>query len=424
MRLAVRTPFAGRQLLDFLALRVVAGIEAAGGRLVRADPRLPYGAGPVRLELDDAPGPAQTAFVTAAPAGRPPRHRGGGRAGPPSARRRLRPAGGRRRSSPATRPSDRWSRDAGLRVPGHVDGHEVAVRAVLGQQITVAGARTVRHARGGVRPAGRDRSRGSPISSRCRDPGRARPRGAPMPRSRGRALVGCPRPSPPARSRWTAAPTAPTYARAPGPARHRPVDRRLRGAASSRRPRRVPADRPRGASGPGRARSRPGDALPDSQPGVPGAPTGSCTYGPRSCRRPAAPPPPQHHKELTCGPSWTHPWVRCGSLPATARSPPIDFTPSRVAAGGGRARGDAGRRRTRCSSRPPAATGVLRAGPQGVRPSARAPGHRVPAAGVGRAPESATARPRRTARWPAASARPATGHERWGWPTAATRSRS
>jgi AraC family transcriptional regulator of adaptative response / DNA-3-methyladenine glycosylase II len=31
----------------------------------------------------------------------------------------------------------------GLRVPGHVDGFEAAVRAVLGQQVSVAGARTL-----------------------------------------------------------------------------------------------------------------------------------------------------------------------------------------------------------------------------------------------------------------------------------------
>ena len=31
----------------------------------------------------------------------------------------------------------------GRRVPGHVDGHELAVRAVLGQQVSVAGAATV-----------------------------------------------------------------------------------------------------------------------------------------------------------------------------------------------------------------------------------------------------------------------------------------
>ena len=31
----------------------------------------------------------------------------------------------------------------GLRVPGHVDGFEVAVRAIIGQQISLAGARTL-----------------------------------------------------------------------------------------------------------------------------------------------------------------------------------------------------------------------------------------------------------------------------------------
>ena len=43
-------------------------------------------------------------------------------------------------------------------MPGHVDGHEIAVRAVLGQQVSVAGARTVaarlvaRHGRPVARP--------------------------------------------------------------------------------------------------------------------------------------------------------------------------------------------------------------------------------------------------------------------------------
>ncbi len=35
------------------------------------------------------------------------------------------------------------ARRPGLRVPGHVDGDELAVRAVLGQQVSVAGARTI-----------------------------------------------------------------------------------------------------------------------------------------------------------------------------------------------------------------------------------------------------------------------------------------
>ena len=47
----------------------------------------------------------------------------------------------------------------GLRVPGTVDGFELAVRAVLGQQITVAAARTLAHAPGASASASRSRRR-------------------------------------------------------------------------------------------------------------------------------------------------------------------------------------------------------------------------------------------------------------------------
>jgi AraC family transcriptional regulator of adaptative response / DNA-3-methyladenine glycosylase II len=79
----------------------------------------------------------------------------------------------------------------GLRVPGHVDGFEVAVRAVIGQQISVAGARTI---------AGR---LVTAYGERVADEGvlthvfpaadaiaTADPGNLPMPRARGRALVG------------------------------------------------------------------------------------------------------------------------------------------------------------------------------------------------------------------------------------------
>jgi AraC family transcriptional regulator of adaptative response / DNA-3-methyladenine glycosylase II len=87
-------------------------------------------------------------------------------------------------------------RRPGLRVPGHVDGAELAVRAVLGQQVSVAGARTT--------TAGLVARHGRPLP-----PGLARPaeglthlfpepdvlaglspEDLPMPRARGRALVG------------------------------------------------------------------------------------------------------------------------------------------------------------------------------------------------------------------------------------------
>jgi AraC family transcriptional regulator, regulatory protein of adaptative response / DNA-3-methyladenine glycosylase II len=79
----------------------------------------------------------------------------------------------------------------GLRVPGHVDGDELAVRAVVGQQVTVAAARTA---------AGRltdhyGECLDSPVPGLTHlFPTAARlaelePEELPMPRSRGRALV-------------------------------------------------------------------------------------------------------------------------------------------------------------------------------------------------------------------------------------------
>ena len=68
-------------------------------------------------------------------------------------------------------------RRPGLRVPGHVDGNELAVRAVLGQQVSVAGARTVagRLVADARRAAGRRRARAAPALPGRRHAGRARP---------------------------------------------------------------------------------------------------------------------------------------------------------------------------------------------------------------------------------------------------------
>ena len=83
----------------------------------------------------------------------------------------------------------------GLRVPGHVDGLEVAVRAVVGQQISVAGARTVLarvvatygtalELGAGARPDGLGSTFPDAATLAALDP-----ETLPMPRSRGRALV-------------------------------------------------------------------------------------------------------------------------------------------------------------------------------------------------------------------------------------------
>ena len=80
----------------------------------------------------------------------------------------------------------------GLRVPGHVDGNEIAVRAVLGQQVSVAGARTI--------AARLTSEHGAEIQTTV--PGLTHlfpsmdalaaidPETLPMPRARGRALTG------------------------------------------------------------------------------------------------------------------------------------------------------------------------------------------------------------------------------------------
>ncbi len=78
----------------------------------------------------------------------------------------------------------------GLRVPGHVDGAEIAVRAVLGQQVSVAGARTV--AARLVQAHGTKVAEAGELTHLFPTPdvlaGLA-PEDLPMPRARGRALI-------------------------------------------------------------------------------------------------------------------------------------------------------------------------------------------------------------------------------------------
>ena len=144
MRLAVRTPYAGRALLGFLALRAVPGVEEAGPGFYARTLALPHGAGTVRVELDDVQDAGSTAFVRARFTLTDLRDT----AAAVERTRRLLDA-----DCDPVAVSDQFAGDPvlgplvrgtpGLRVPGHVDGNEVAIRAVLGQQVTVAAARTV-----------------------------------------------------------------------------------------------------------------------------------------------------------------------------------------------------------------------------------------------------------------------------------------
>jgi AraC family transcriptional regulator of adaptative response / DNA-3-methyladenine glycosylase II len=144
MRLAVRTPFAGAALLDFLALREIPGVEVTGPGFYSRTLALPHGTGTVRVDLTDVDEPGQTAFVPATFWLQDLRD-----TGPAVERvRRLLDA-----DCDPLAIVDEFAGDPvlgrlvrrapGLRVPGHVDGHEVAVRAVLGQQVTVVAARTI-----------------------------------------------------------------------------------------------------------------------------------------------------------------------------------------------------------------------------------------------------------------------------------------
>jgi AraC family transcriptional regulator of adaptative response / DNA-3-methyladenine glycosylase II len=192
MRLAVRTPYAGRALLGFLAVRAVPGVEASGDGWYARTLSLPHGSGTVRLEIPDVSEPGQTAFVTASFALEDLRDTA-------AATERV-----RRMLDADCDPlavADAFAGDPvigplvralpGLRVPGHVDGYEIAVRAIIGQQVSVAGARTVaarlveRHGR----PLANAVDGLTHLFPDAATLATLDPEDLPMPRARGRALI-------------------------------------------------------------------------------------------------------------------------------------------------------------------------------------------------------------------------------------------
>jgi AraC family transcriptional regulator of adaptative response / DNA-3-methyladenine glycosylase II len=192
LRLAVRTPFAGRPLLAFLATRAVPGVEVATDTTYARTLRLPHGTGTVGLELTDHVDEEGTAFVPATfrltdlrdlvAAVERARRLVDADCDPVAIRDAFAGdpvLGARVRAVP------------GLRVPGHVDGDELAVRAVLGQQVTVAAARTAaarltaEHGQPLAEPHG-GLTHVFPTAARLAE---LDPESLPMPRSRGRALV-------------------------------------------------------------------------------------------------------------------------------------------------------------------------------------------------------------------------------------------
>lgn len=119
MRLPYRPPFAWDVLLGFFARRAIDGVESCDGGIYRR--------GPVRVAHEEG------ALVTNQQAQRV-RRLFDLDADPAPIAERLR----RDRAL-----ASRLARVPGVRVPGMWDPFELAVRAIVGQQISVAGARTI-----------------------------------------------------------------------------------------------------------------------------------------------------------------------------------------------------------------------------------------------------------------------------------------
>ena len=193
MRLAVRTPFSGQAMLDFLAFHLVPGVETAGPGWYARTLDLPHAPGTVRLDIPDVVQEGQTAFVSATFALQDLRDTSAA----VERARRLVDADcdplavtDHFQGDPVIGPLAR--RHPGLRVPGQVDGDETAIRTVIGQQVSVAGACTVTGrlvARHGT-PVDTDIPGLTHLFPRAETLAALDPDDLPMPRARGRALVG------------------------------------------------------------------------------------------------------------------------------------------------------------------------------------------------------------------------------------------
>jgi AraC family transcriptional regulator, regulatory protein of adaptative response / DNA-3-methyladenine glycosylase II len=138
LRLGFTEPFPAEVLFGFLAQRAVPGVEEGDTQHYRRALSLPHGAG-VATVREGGPGALRCTLQLddlrdVMPAERRVRQLFDLDCDPAAVTEVLAgdPVLG---AAVATRP--------GLRVPGHVDGNELAVRAILGQQVSVSGARTL-----------------------------------------------------------------------------------------------------------------------------------------------------------------------------------------------------------------------------------------------------------------------------------------
>lgn len=137
LELALRAPFDGDGLLAWLAPRAIAGVESVGDRTYARVVALPHGVGVMELTLHEARVGARfhledrrdlDAIVACS--------------------RRLLDLDADPVAIDAVLSQDPLlaplvEQTPGIRLPGQVDGFEVAVRAIVGQQVSVAGARTI-----------------------------------------------------------------------------------------------------------------------------------------------------------------------------------------------------------------------------------------------------------------------------------------
>jgi AraC family transcriptional regulator of adaptative response / DNA-3-methyladenine glycosylase II len=135
LHLPARAPFAGDEVLAFLGARAVPGVEHHGDGVFRRTLRLPHGPGIVTLEA--ATGGLRCHLQLAdlrdlGPAIQRSRRLTDLDADAPGIAEAL-------GDDPTVGPLVRHT--PGRRVPGTVDGRELVIRAVLGQQVSVAGAR-------------------------------------------------------------------------------------------------------------------------------------------------------------------------------------------------------------------------------------------------------------------------------------------
>ena len=203
IRLVVRQPFDSDAVLRFLATRAVPGVETVERDCYRRTLRLPHGYGSVVLPMSDGGvlcGLRVDDLRDVAAVVERCRRLLDLDADPEAVVAGLR---GDALLAPMV------ARRPGLRVPGQVDGTEVAVRAVLGQQISVSGARTlaarlVQCAGDAAAHAGAGLTRVFPTAAAI---AALDPESLPMPRSAAGRWSRCARPSTPATWCSTAAPT-------------------------------------------------------------------------------------------------------------------------------------------------------------------------------------------------------------------------